>query len=158
MSEIPALPGSYILLLRVATDQSVRIGGLGVLMARAGMYLYFGSAFGPGGIRARINHHMGGSSHPHWHLDWLRAAAIPTTVWWALGPQRLECTWASGFARCLRAEVPLAGFGASDCRGGCPAHLLFFGTMDELFDWRRFVEEAIREFSGASNYVCLENY
>ena len=148
MSAIPSTPGSYILLFRVANEEVIRVGRLGELKARPGMYLYFGSAFGPGGLRARMGHHLGIPSHPHWHLDWLRGAFVPTMIWWAEGPERLECTWAAGFARCSEAETPLAGFGASDCRRGCPAHFLFFGTMDGLFLWRSFVEETIERLSG----------
>lgn len=50
-------PGTYILILKSAVTRRVRVGRLGNLQLCAGYYVYIGSAFGPGGLRARIDHH-----------------------------------------------------------------------------------------------------
>ena len=37
---------------------------------------------------------------------------------------RLECTWVKRLLALLGASAPAPGFGSSDCRNGCPAHLV----------------------------------
>ena len=91
MSEIPARPGSYALWLRIANESGIQIGRLGWGVFPAGDYLYFGSAHGPGGLRARTSHHLRPVERPHWHLDWLRGLAAPLGVWWVAGTEPLEC-------------------------------------------------------------------
>ena len=62
MSEpgLPAAPGSYVLVLRADLPARLAIGSLGELEIRPGYYLYTGSAFGPGGLRARAGRHLAG--------------------------------------------------------------------------------------------------
>lgn len=69
---IPARPGTYVLVLRCSTTRIVRIGRIGAVRLSPGLYLYVGSAFGPGGLRARIGHHAGRAKQPHWHVDYIR--------------------------------------------------------------------------------------
>jgi Uri superfamily endonuclease len=51
------LPGTYALVLSSSSDRRIRIGKFGLLHIRPGFYIYVGSAFGPGGLGARIAHH-----------------------------------------------------------------------------------------------------
>jgi Domain of unknown function DUF123 len=69
---IPASPGTYALVLRCSTTRTVRIGRIGTIRLMPGWYVYIGSAFGPGGLRARIGHHTARAARPHWHIDHLR--------------------------------------------------------------------------------------
>ena len=87
----------------------------------APVYLYAGSAFGPGGLAARLKHHLDVAKRPHWHIDHLRSVADVTRVWTTTDPRRLECTFARA-ARALRGARGVEGFGASDCR--CASHLV----------------------------------
>ena len=48
------VPGTYILLLHAALERDVTIGAAGILSLRQGYYAYVGSAFGPGGLYARL--------------------------------------------------------------------------------------------------------
>jgi len=148
MCQSPALPGSYLILFDCAKPGWVEVGRLGGLALRRGGYLYAGSAMGPGGIRARVGHHLRQAARPRWHLDWLRPFLRPQAVWWAAGPARYECAWAAGLAHAQGAEIPLAGFGASDCRSSCAAHLVFFGTMGGLSGGRLFVEKIMEGLPG----------
>ena len=50
--------GTYALLLSSATDAVIPVGRLGDLRLQPGFYVYVGSALGPGGVRARLAHHM----------------------------------------------------------------------------------------------------
>lgn len=126
MTAPPAsLPGSYALLLFLPQDIRLAVGKLGTFAFPAGRYVYTGSAYGPGGISARLRHHLRCSSHPHWHIDYLRAAAQLLLV--TIQPNmKLECIWAQRLASLGQIIVP--GFGSSDCRSGCPAHLIYIGT------------------------------
>ena len=118
---VPAVPGAYVLVLRLVQPQRIRIGRLGLLGFAGGRYAYLGSACGPGGLRARISHHLRATPRPHWHIDYLRAAAAVTEVWYAAGDRRLEPVFAAICGDHRTHFSPVAGFGASDSRA--PAHL-----------------------------------
>jgi Uri superfamily endonuclease len=75
MVDIPALPGSYYLHLVLTESIELQIGRLGLFHLEPGSYFYCGSALGPGGLRARINHHLAGSGKSHWHIDYLRRSS-----------------------------------------------------------------------------------
>ncbi len=68
-SVIPDVPGTYALVLACAVANRIRIGRLGLLRLRPGSYVYVGSAFGPGGLHARISHHQHVTQSPRWHVD-----------------------------------------------------------------------------------------
>ena len=73
MSGLTSRPGTYALLLAsTATRCLYALGGLGSLTLRPGWYVYVGSAFGPGGVCARLAHHRKRAARPHWHVDYLR--------------------------------------------------------------------------------------
>ena len=120
---IPNDKGTYALLLRLARARRVRIGRLGLVDFPAGRYIYVGSAFGPGGLRARIAHHMKRASHPHWHIDYLRRVCRVEGNWHLIGG-RVECLWAHRLP-CCQGVTSVAGFGCSDCC--CRSHLFRVG-------------------------------
>ena len=115
--------GTYLLLLECDKQVELSIGKLGNMMTRPGYYLYVGSAFGPGGIKARINHHMQIAVRPHWHIDYLRTVAEVVDAWRVYG-YRYEHEWAHSLMQSEAAKVPLKGFGSSDC--DCTTHLFYF--------------------------------
>ncbi len=55
--DIPDSHGTYVLHLKVHWETVIDVGALGELTFPAGIYLYCGSALGPGGLAARIAHH-----------------------------------------------------------------------------------------------------
>jgi len=114
--------GTYVLLIDVVRSTSVVVGSLGTMPVRPGTYAYVGSAFGPGGVRARVRRHLRGTTSPHWHVDYLRPCGHVRRVWHTYDASRRECAWAEALRSMPGATMPLAGFGASDC--GCPAHLV----------------------------------
>jgi len=73
-------PGTYALILTSHQTGPVRIGRLGTMQVRPGIYLYVGSAFGPGGLEAHLRHHVQPAARPHWHIDYLRAACDPIEI------------------------------------------------------------------------------
>ena len=66
---LPEDRGTYVLIMSVSQMQRLDVGSLGVCEVVPGYYLYVGSAFGSGGLRARIGHHLESVAAPHWHLD-----------------------------------------------------------------------------------------
>ncbi|MDE0059499.1 MAG: GIY-YIG nuclease family protein [Defluviicoccus sp.] len=116
----PDTPGAYALILRLARDTRIDIRTLGRPMLPAGLYLYAGSARGPGGIRARVARHLRHPKARVWHIDRLTEAARVEEV--IAFPGGRECAVAE-FALAHGARVPIPRFGASDCRT-CEAHLL----------------------------------
>lgn len=119
--DLLALPGTYVLLMHAGGRRSLTVGRLGRLDLRPGWYAYVGSALGPGGVRARVRRHLRASRRPHWHLDAVLPHVRVVGLWVGYGSERRECAWAAALAALPGVEVPLPGFGASDCR--CRAHL-----------------------------------
>ena len=131
---LPAETGTYILVLRNQTTASIRIGRAGMLAIQPGYYLYVGSARGPGGIRARLGRHLRGTGKQRWHIDYLRAAAKPASVWVATGSDNIEHHWAAALQTLPGLVQPMQGFGSSDC--ACYAHLGFMRSLPSTQDIR----------------------
>mgnify|MGYP000864440215 CR=1 FL=1 len=123
-------PGTYTLLLRIPSAEVALIGRRDRLPLAPGWAVYAGSAFGPGGVAARLAHHRRPVVRPHWHIDYLRRYASLEAVWYSHDPNRRECLWAAVLAGELGGMPPPFRFGASDCR--CPAHLYRFRDRPEL--------------------------
>jgi Uri superfamily endonuclease len=121
------LPGSYALILRAVHPASLVVGKAGRLEVQPGIYIYTGSAFGPGGLSKRLARHVRGSLKLHWHIDYLRRVTVPLETWVVPGGENYEHAWASTLTGLPHAHLPMLGFGASDCR--CPAHLVWFPEL-----------------------------
>jgi Uri superfamily endonuclease len=57
--ELPDERGTYILIASVLQMKRLKIGRLGTYDLLPDFYAYVGSAFGPGGLRARISERFG---------------------------------------------------------------------------------------------------
>ena len=120
LNPMPDAPGAYALILRLARETRLDIPALDRPVLSAGLYLYAGSAWGPGGIRARLARHLRRGKARVWHIDHLTEAATVEDV--VAFPGGWECMIAD-FAVGHGARAPIPRFGASDCRT-CEAHLL----------------------------------
>lgn len=136
----PAAPGTYLLVLQADAPSTVAVGRLGTFTLDAGFYAYLGSAQGPGGLAARLARHVRPDKCLHWHIDHLTAALPIVHVAVCEDSRRLECVWVQRLAALPGVQIPIAGFGSSDCRAGCPAHLLRLpddwspGRLEEILD------------------------
>lgn len=121
----PPLQGTYVLWFDAKQPLSVQWRRDRSALLQPGAYLYVGSALGPGGLQARLRRHTGDATarRPHWHIDYLTGLMRPAEVRFAVGAQSQECTWVQTLAA-SGAYFPARGFGSSDCRQRCPAHLL----------------------------------
>lgn len=120
-ASLPAEPGSYILEIELDREITIAPGKLGEVRLGPGRLRYYGSARGPGGVRARVTRHLAGLGKRHWHLDWLLPHASVRKVVADLGAT--ECDLARRDLESRQWAVAARGFGASDCRS-CSAHLL----------------------------------
>ena len=118
---LPAEPGAYLLLIELAAPLALEIPRLGAATLGPGRYAYGGSAYGPGGLRARIGRHLRAEKTPRWHVDRLTAAGQVVGV--RAVPGGRECMLVRDLLTVPGTSVPLPGFGSSDCRT-CPAHLV----------------------------------
>jgi len=121
--EIPATKGTYLLCLRLDVSKTIQVGKLEKLDFDRGYYCYVGSAFGSGGLRARIKRHLRFNKKMHWHIDFLKSCATVEKIIYSLNVNPQECIW----SRLLQTSSSLAPavnkFGASDCR--CATHLFY---------------------------------
>ncbi len=132
-------PGIYALGLVLSEEAFIKVGALGTWRFPTGLYVYVGSAWGPGGLAARVGRHLRCNTTLHWHIDHLRAVSRPVAVWLATG-RRDECAWAAQLLARPGARVIVPRFGASDCV--CPAHLVCLGDVepaDDLFPTAQFL-------------------
>ncbi len=117
---LPSTRGAYILAIQLDQPQLLPLARLGEPELPAGLYVYAGSAYGPGGIKARVTRHLRKEKTVHWHIDHLtkKAAGIGALAF----PGANECELVSRLtANDFCAAVD--GFGSSDCRT-CSSHLL----------------------------------
>lgn len=124
--------GTYALILACAKSGRIDVGRAGILELKRGYYVYVGSAFGPGGIRARIKHHLRFTAAPHWHIDYLKHHCTLRELWLEYSAVKGELNWVEKIARHKDARVPLNGFGASDSRSA--SHLFRFERRPRAAD------------------------
>lgn len=117
--------GAYRLYIHMNRGAVVDIGALGRHRLAAGRYLYIGSA--KRGLAQRVARHRRLANEKqgrcHWHIDrvLLHPQSRLTRVVRVIGGD--ECELARQTASRRGVAVPVPGFGATDCRSGCPAHL-----------------------------------
>jgi len=130
----PLGKGTYIVILYLSGRKRIRVGRLGEFPFRKGYYAYVGSAFGPGGLTARLRHHANVAGRPHWHVAYLRKEASVVAMLFQESSQRHEHDWAKQLLGMPGASSAVAGFGSSDCN--CGTHLIYFPKKALLFNLR----------------------
>jgi Uri superfamily endonuclease len=141
MKPIPSAAGTYALILRCPRLRRLRIGRLGFCDFPAGWYVYVGSAFGPGGLSARCDHHQRPLIRSRWHIDYLRPVASLQDIWFTTDAAPREHLWVQILRGLRHAGAPIPGFGSRDCR--CPSHLIYFPSRPSLRNFRQAVHRRI---------------
>jgi Uri superfamily endonuclease len=119
-------PGCYSLIIVLAKRRTLRVGQRGSADFPAGTYIYTGSAMT--GLAARLTRHLARHKKLRWHIDYLlrsRNAQIKHIFTYGPAPGQ-ECRRNQIVAGLPGARMIMRKFGASDCRGGCAAHLYLF--------------------------------
>jgi Uri superfamily endonuclease len=120
MADLPDARGAYALAVRLAAPLSLDRRRWRGKILEAGLYIYCGSANGPGGIGARLRRHARPSKVRHWHIDALTAAAPVVAAGAFVGGA--ECEIMDRLIQGRWVQILAAGFGSTDCRH-CSAHL-----------------------------------
>lgn len=135
MREPGAATGTYVLLLALSRPVRLTVGRLGTFDFEPGHYAYAGSACGPGGLQARLAHHLRPTRNPHWHIDYLRNFFVLREIWFRRSAKDEEHLWFDRLRAMRGARIPVSGFGSSDCR--CQAHLVYFRNRPSQTAFRR---------------------
>jgi Uri superfamily endonuclease len=122
------LKGIYILAVQVSQDKNVKVGSLGQIHFRKGLYAYVGSA--QNNLEKRLGRHFEkAAKRKFWHIDYLLAeddiSAVKAYFKEAAKPE--ECLTAQKLAK---SGFPVKGFGCSDCN--CVSHLFMFESPSML--------------------------
>ncbi len=116
MSKQPDI--TYQLHLKINRSITIKIGALGEHTFSPGLYVYTGSA--RRNLKARINRHLAKNKKIRWHIDYLTVhpdvQIIKVETF-----KETECQ----VNQLTSGKIVINGFGASDCRSSCGAHLKF---------------------------------
>ena len=128
VGDVPDGPGAYAIAIALRHPLIIRLPRRDRDVLRPGRYVYCGSAYGPGGLRARVHRHLRKKKPVRWHVDRLTAAGDITAV---IGvPGGNECALFAAVLAVPGSSTPVPGFGSSDCRR-CKAHL---AAVPDTFD------------------------
>ena len=142
VEQLPSAPGTYALVLFCSRARSLKVGRLGIFTFQPGWYVYVGSAFGPGGLRARCGRHCSRPERRRWHIDYLNTAASVKAIWFSSDSVRREHQWAELVGGFPEAGTPIAKFGATDC--SCPSHLFYFRTRPSFGRFRKAIQRLLQ--------------
>jgi len=121
--------GAYLLYFQVKRSLTLNAGGLQHVCLPKGRYVYVGSA--RAGIKKRIARHrrlaLDKTGKLHWHVDYLLVHPEIVLIGERALEGDIECNVSKRIASRKEVQVPARGFGASDCRAGCKAHLYRLG-------------------------------
>ncbi|MEM3407653.1 MAG: GIY-YIG nuclease family protein [Nitrososphaerota archaeon] len=117
-------PGIYALIIHIKNNINVTLAK-NIHYFSPGYYVYLGSAKQYGGVNSRVNRHLKKNKKLRWHIDYLttsnsvkiKAIVYTKTIHFK------ECA----FIKILKKdcfEIASKGFGSSDCKEKCGAHLL----------------------------------
>jgi Uri superfamily endonuclease len=130
---LPASKGIYLLVFYLSQVTEITIGRQGKQTFAAGWWFYVGSAYGPGGLRARLKHHIAHKhKRLHWHLDYFRPYAQLNELLLFDESRDFEHQIADYLGTELKLAYPEVGFGASDC--DCPSHMFYSPVRVNLCD------------------------
>jgi len=108
--------GAYILIIKLQKDMNIKIGKLGNIFFKAGIYAYVGS--GMKNLISRVKSHFRKEKKLHWHIDYLLKKAKIQAVITIENDQKIECDIANTLSQNFKV---IKEFGATDCR--CKGHL-----------------------------------
>jgi len=129
--------GTYILILKLNHEKSIQVGKLGKFKFAPGFYAYIGSAFGPGGLAGRLNHHFKLTTKPFWHIDYLRKFTSIEQVWFSDQHIRREHDWAKLMNQMDGGSIGMKGFGCTDCR--CETHLFYCSEIPSIGQFQKLI-------------------
>jgi Uri superfamily endonuclease len=140
------MKGCYVLLVRLRHAKRIEVGRLGSFHFTPGYYAYVGSAMLS--LEKRIARHLRGEKRKHWHIDYLLEVATLIAVFSIISENKCECALAQLLRSLQGSQVPVLGFGSSDC--SCGAHLFYFEENPE-----QAIYSSLKRFSMESNLTLI---
>ena len=120
--------GAYILVMKLKSNKNIRVGSLGKLEFKKGIYCYVGSAIGSTTIENRCKRHLRKNKKMKWHIDYLRKEAEIANIFAIPSRKKIECKIARKILK--KADSFIPKFGSSDCN--CKSHLFYFKDKKSL--------------------------
>ncbi len=108
---------------KVKETHTVKVGALGNVKLEKGTIAYVGSAWGPGGLGARICRHLSKEKKLKWHIDYILSSdkvEITHVIYLPNAPKHLEEKLATELAK--KGNIPAKKLGATDTKA--PTHLI----------------------------------
>lgn len=129
------LRGIYILLILVKENILVKVGSLGKILFKKGLYVYVGSA--QNNLEKRVRRHFRRKKKKFWHIDYLleNEQAEILEVYYKEAEKSEECRVAGEIGK---VSQPVLGFGASDCN--CISHLF---KLKDLESFRKVIQRSM---------------
>lgn len=115
----------YFLKIKIKKQIKVKIGKLGVIDFPEGIYFYSGS--GGKNPDKRVKRHLSKNKKLFWHIDYLLKNKFVSIEYYRIFTDTVtsECTLNKRLKRVLNGKFIIKGFGSSDCRQKCAAHLIY---------------------------------
>lgn len=127
----PQKLGIYTLMIEVVQPITLKVGRLNWNTFPSGVYAYTGSALGrSNNLHMRVGRHLRAKKKKWWHVDYLlssKSVRITAIVYYLTSLKR-ECHITHKIEQLLGTVPILKGFGSSDCKHGCAAHLHYFSS------------------------------
>jgi Uri superfamily endonuclease len=130
---LPRIKGTYAVLFWCEVGGAVKLGCAGMHTRPPGWHVYIGSAFGGGGVGARVSRHLRKDAKVKWQIDMMKPFLTPHEIWYTLDSKKRECIWAHAMLEMPRVSY-LPRVGATDC--DCRAHLFVFDEFPTLRTFR----------------------
>lgn len=127
--ELNAERGAYLLLIELSCPVRLRSRTIEHRVLVPGDYVYAGSAWGSGGIKARVERHLKRRKCRHWHVD--EVTEVAESIHPIAVPGGHECDLVQLLLTTGQFSVPVKGFGSSDC-SRCDSHFLAAGQAAQL--------------------------
>ncbi|MDK2850041.1 MAG: hypothetical protein PWP03_581 [Candidatus Woesearchaeota archaeon] len=119
------MKGVYLLLLELKKSLNIKVGSLGKISFRRGLYLYVGSA--QNSLEKRIQRHCSKQKKKHWHIDYLTASLFVNVV--KVYTTNKEKSFEQELAIKLSEHIPyIKGFGSTDSLA--KSHLFYVPKVD----------------------------
>jgi uncharacterized protein YeaO (DUF488 family)/Uri superfamily endonuclease len=118
---LPRAKGAYILEFHIDREITINALSLGPVTLEAGRYRYFGNA--QNGLWARVWRHLHPAGRKSIYMVDTLSAVVPVARIIAI-PGGQECDLVAKALLSGEWNIPVPGFGSTDCKLGCGAHLL----------------------------------
>ena len=112
------MKGVYLLIVLVSNNIKSKIGSLGKIKFKKGLYAYMGSA--QNNLEKRVARHKSKYKKKFWHVDYLLNNKFTKVqkVFYKKAKKLEECQIAKNLSKIA---IPIINFGCSDC--SCKSHL-----------------------------------